>query len=154
MNETKCKPHMYLERTTICRLLMHQATMKLLGVLLGLLLVAAVRADTPAGDDEHEFSGGVIQFIGKAPKFVVSPQNGANGSFLRVDFGSLGEYDAEGRMVQVHSIQSLAAQTPIYTTGESVWSCVASLTAADIHFNSCCNAQESTPSILPTLLTF
>jgi hypothetical protein len=90
--------------------------MKLHAVLPLALLVLAVRAEVEQ-DYSHDVNGFSLKFIGKAPKFQFAP-SGDNSSWVRVEFGSVYEQTESGQKVPVHSIESLAAAKPEYTTGE------------------------------------
>jgi hypothetical protein len=80
------------------------------------LLVFAIKAED-VQDDNHDIDGYSLRLIGKAPKFQFAP-SADNSSWVRVEFGSVYEQTESGEKVPVHSIESLAAVKPVYTTGE------------------------------------
>uniref|UniRef100_A0A383VAQ8 Uncharacterized protein n=1 Tax=Tetradesmus obliquus TaxID=3088 RepID=A0A383VAQ8_TETOB len=89
--------------------------MKLYTALFLALLVLATQAEQEQ-DDTHDQNGYSLKFIGKAPKFQFAP-SADNSSWVRVEFGSVFEATDSGDKVAVHSIESLAAVKPVYTTG-------------------------------------
>jgi hypothetical protein len=92
--------------------------MKLHAALVLVLLVLSARAeDEHEQDDSHDLNGISLRFISKAPKFQFAP-SGDNSSWVRVEFGSVYEKTDAGQKLAVHSIDSLAAATPLYTTGK------------------------------------
>jgi len=58
-----------------------------------------------------------VLVLGKTANLKVFP-NKTSSSFLSLKFNKVEELDAGGKSVYGHSISSLAALTPTYTTGE------------------------------------
>jgi hypothetical protein len=95
--------------------------MKLYAALFLALLVFTAKAEDEQ-DETLSRNGYSLRFIGKAPKFQFAP-SADNSSWVRVEFGSVYEQTDAGQKVAVHTIESLAAVKPEFTTGElGLWS--------------------------------